>query len=750
MVAAQELADYKHNLLSVEPVSWDESWFRGLQKKYRPPKSKAEFSPIATGTPREQIGLALSLLPKVDRERVTHTFTSLGLHTLTNAQLYPALKQLGDLAKHHGDLLFPGFWMHLVDWNLHFGAEPTSSDTAEFEELIKAWIQEAKPEDAADSEREKVIFRGLELLAVKLGTPSGPSATIDEFIDSPSLWLSNGSSDSRKLNGTRSTKFSTYAASTRAQLKRDLRDTSSLKYKIFDKRERGKHRNLISAPWTYFMQMAFVGVAVEDRFKRVVPTSLDKDFGPNNWMDWMNTIRRKLLVPIDQSKFDHVPSMRVMTKAMEVLVKAAIYPGDKDRISIGETIIDRLKHGELDYEGKTYKHQRGLLSGWRWTSLLGTMINYAEYLGIADKLALPRERPQDTCFQGDDSLVAVSDWGLAVKMVNKYMQVLPVNPSKFFIDRSRTEYLRYVLTHTHRKGYFARAAAGLMYANAWAGGALDPASLASTWSLIYSRGGELKSTVQCCVEDLCGLLRCSHTQARDLLQTPASVGGLGWMVPNMKPKKWRRLDTQVERVQVGERLVVATDYELLPKKMQLEMEAFALGRTKSRSMARLQAKSLSTGLVGATERQRPTQSIVDYVGSKTMPYSLAEKHVTPPAPASLLDSIWRTEAIATLDREGGPLWSEVFRSQDVSWLQGRKRNWGYKLFNKWAGGQLAGVPGKRWGDAPDVIGMISKTVTDAGIIPSGRVTTARVQSRLLSLELQSRHIHLEMRQRLGA
>jgi len=750
IVAAQEFADFKTSISSAEPAPWDESWFKGLQKKYRPPEDKSNLCPLATGIPRQQMGLALSLLPTTIRNQVTSTWMHLHLHTLTNGQLFIAFKTLGDIAKHHGNLLFPGYWTFMIDWNLHFGAQPTEETDDEFSDLIESWVSTPKPEDAIGSDRDVMIMRGLDRLESDLGRPDTPGQNIDDFLASPSSWLSNGASDSRKLEGTRATKFSTYAASTNAQLHTDMFDPSCPHYRVFDKREKGKHRNLISSPWSLFLQMSFVGQQAESRFKKVVPTSLSNDWTPESWLSIMDTMRTKLFVPIDQSKFDHVPSKRVLLRCAEILCKSGTCPLDPEREMISKLILDRLANATLSYNNNTYSHQRGLLSGWRWTSLMGTMINYAEYLSITDSLAVPRQLKANVCFQGDDALIAVNDWADAVKIVHRYMEVLPVNPSKFFIDNRRSEYLRYVITRNRRLGYYPRAASGIMYANSWAGGAMDPASLASNWSLLYSRGADAKETLYGCARDLCGLLRCNVDEALDLIQTPSSVGGLGWYVPSFQPKTWRRVPF-VKRTEIGkDRLVVETDYDNMPKHTRTTMVAAAMQRGHSRPMASVVARSLSTGLVGIASPERPKQQLMIYGRPKVFIASRAHTHHTPRPPQSLLDPLYVNAAVASLDRKGGLRWTDVFRSDDVHWLKARKRNWGMKLFNKWSTGQLSGYAGKRWGDAPDFLAVVRRRVEAEGILPSGHMSMHRVTTRLLELELASRFWLVDTRLRLGA
>jgi hypothetical protein len=751
MVAAKEFQDFVSTIDEVDQADWQPDWFKGLQQKYRPAKDMSYLSNIASGEPRKQIGLALDLLPAHTREVVKRTWARVGLPRLSNGQLFNALKTLGDLAKHHGDLLFPGYWQFLVDWNLHFGAQPTTGSDAGFEELIEGWVSTPKPEDKAGSDRDATIMRGLDYVEAELGRPEQLGPTIDEFLDMPSKWLSNGASDGRSLPGTQKTKFATYSASTRVQLHADMGDRSAPHYKVFDKRERGKHRNLISSPWSLFLQMSFVGLQAEARFKKVVPTSLSRDWRPDNWLELMVTMRRKLLVPIDQSKFDHVPSMRVLLRCVDVICKAGTHPRDQERRMVAELIKYRLAHGSLSYNDKHYVHQRGLLSGWRWTSLIGTMVNYAEFLAISRQVGLRTQPTRHVCFQGDDALIAVDDWSDAVRLVRRYMEVLPVNPSKFFVDNKRTEYLRYVLTKRRRFGYFARAAAGLMYANASSGGALDPASLASNWSLLYSRGATLRASVYHCSRDLCGLLRCKPSVAVDLLQTPATVGGLGWYLPGRSTSRWFRLPAVRRETIGGERMVVGTSFDDLPAQVRSTMLSSASMRGANPALARVVAASLAGGVV-PKGKARPVaqQRVEEFYRPKLMPCSLARSHSTQPKPTTLLDPMYVAEAVASLDSKNGMLWSEVFRLRDVHWLKARKRNWGAKLFNEWAAGQLSGYVGKVWGDAPDFLAVVRAKVEAEGLIPSGRKSMWRVRTRLLELELASRHWLTDTRKRLGA
>lgn len=725
---------------------WSEDWFAGLQRKYRPSDRVEEWSNIAQGTPRRVIGLSLSLLPAGVGRGVKAVFEDLGLTSRSNGELFVLLKELGEIAKHHGDVLFPELWPYLVDWQLSFGAEPTTGTAREeFKELLRSWVYTPKPEDVADSLREVVIFRGLERLRGQLMPLRRRGLAFADWLRAPSRWLVNGASTVEGLASMRKNKFSTYLARSDAEMRADLHDNSDPAYTVFDKRERGKHRNLVSAPWSLYLQMSFLGDVAEDIIYDLIPTSLSRGFGVEHWLSWQSSMHSRMFVPIDQSKFDHVPSGRVLDAVFRLIVDVCCVAGDDERALVGKTLLSRLKRGSITYEGLTLPHRRGVLSGWRWTALVDTVLNYAEYLGVCADLGLPPASRDQCCFQGDDALFPVSGWSAAADMVEAYRSVLPVNPGKFFLRRYETEYLRLVLTPKRRFGYFARVASGLMHSNAWSGGKLSAASIAATWSTVLGRGADRSAVIRRCAGDLAGMFRCTALEAHDLLGTPASVGGLGyWDVPC---RRWVSVVTP-SLVGTGGRMKQGLSWDDLPhaaktQAVKVLSERLGVGGDEAQEAASQLVMGLELKGARSTVEERSVLQRVEQE-SGTLP----ARGVTLGAVRPLVDGMFLRGLLRVRMRNEDASYLELFSREDHGLIIQMKRVLPRAVWFDWLTGGLTGVTGKRLGDAGDVLKWIGRAVDVRGCLPAGNVTTQRVRLRRLRLEAESAMAYVDLRTRM--
>jgi len=361
-------------------------------------------------------------------------------------------------------------------------------------------------------------------------------------------------------------------------------------------------------------------------------------------------------------------------------------------------------------------------------------------------------------FQGDDAVLPCSNWGDAAEVVEAYRSILPVNPSKFFIRRTETEYLRLVLSHNGRVGYYARAAAGVMFANAWAGGKMDPASLVATWSLLHGRGASASKTLSCAVSDLCGMLRCTRDDAASLICTPVAVGGLGYcsatsLLTSMGYKV--RLGVALAHgltANVGERSKSATSFTDLNRRARsriLEVMEPRLPRDTA-----LNTVGAVEGLVAGVEpkhcSKKPEQEM-RITGAWCVRYDPTRSILTGRSirsPRATVDSAFLPGLLRDAIKRGLDGVLPLFSSADTSLLMWTWKQMSRNVWIDWALGRV-GVPiGKRWGDAPDVLGWLSRRVTrSTGPFPSSYVTRERLKARQCELEIASSYMEGDVRRR---
>jgi hypothetical protein len=109
----------------------------------------------------------------------------------------------------------------------------------------------------------------------------------------------------------------------------------------------------------------------------------------------------------------------------------------------------------------------GVLSGWRWTAMLDTIINLAE-LDLAKQWVESNSTIKiellDFNAQGDDDWLKIRTYKMAIALWLAYESFgLFVNPGKFFLDKERDEYLRRVMDKGIVTGYPARSVASILF-----------------------------------------------------------------------------------------------------------------------------------------------------------------------------------------------------------------------------------------------------------------------------------------------
>jgi hypothetical protein len=494
------------------------------------------------------------------------------------------------------------------------------------------------------------------------------------------------------------------------------------------------------------MQMDYVGARAESTFFSAIPSSLKKGFGIQEWMRWQGRMSDGMFVPVDQSKFDHVPSGRVLSAAFRLICDKSTPVGDVDRERVGKALQKRLKNGFVTFNGKTWRHRRGVLSGWRWTSLIDTVINYAEHVAIAEQLNITIHQGVN-CYQGDDTLIFAEGWDEAACLVETYRNALPVNPSKFFLAEDRTEYLRLVLYRERdvarcggwrRRGYPARAVMSLMYANAWAGGTQTASSIASGWSKLSSRTDNPVACWEHCIRDICGFMRCTRVQAIGILKTPKNLGGLGYVNVGgeyvahriVQPKLVQSRDS-AHRANLVDNIDPALMRRVAANRMTLLGGDEVLGTASARAVLR--------GLKGLGAEDK-TLSSVEKLGFTDYRIGIGDGIALGRPPGRKSHIPFSTWSELVVWKRGDPqaLAPYLIDATSVETLIHQRKRLPRWLYIDWLCGRLTPQVAVPWGVADDVLSFISKRVRgEFKILPDGRVTTRAVRARMCVLEMAS-------------
>jgi len=744
-------------------LKWSDKWFKGLQPKYARsvPEAVIQRVQIGSGEVRKQLAVYYDCLKPEDRWVFDEVAEDLKLSSMNNTRLLAVLKGLSDLAIKHGAMLLGESWRMLVNLNLAFGAQPEDDESkAKFEEQVEHWV--SKGSDVA----EPLIDRGLELLKAKVGKV-GKQKDWAEWMRSPSDWLANGASDVAALPGARKSKFATYAGSTASELADALLDESDIEYKVLVKRERGKMRNLITTPYSLHVQMSYASDGVMESLfgeEGSIPSSLNGGVSVSQWEHWMKILLIKTMIPIDQSTFDHV--MKIVKRSGSERKPASIIKAieiieymcgnDPLRKHVFSVIKRRLQNATVRYGDKVWDHTSGILSGWYWTAILGTMINYAEFLAVLELSGMPEPDKKDTNFQGDDNLSSVLTWDMAFSIVDIYKKYLPVNPKKFFLSgrgsELRTEYLRMVITPDKRVGYPARALGSLLYANAWAGGTVDARSIMDNWSLFSGRGMDPDICWKHCCRDLAGHLRMSVDSVADWMRTPSTVGG-GGIWGRGVPSRLMVLERREAKLAfIGGRQVKVSPYSTVPSSVR-ELAESKLSTMYPRDIVKPVSASLFNGITGnwvAKDRAK------EYLCDCDVKWATGEKGIgiwegrgySLPKVKTEVDPMFIQEIVSDNLQSGPTVIAEKIGA-DVDLLNRYWRVLPRAIFVEWLSGGIRLTVGRRWGNAPDVLGHLnSKLNSLAGVLPKFKSTTEDVRRWMLQVELYTSQWELDLRDKL--
>jgi hypothetical protein len=750
----EKTLEVRSGSVTIKRVNWSESWFEGLQQKARLTREVWGGFRIGSGEAQKQLALAMGPVGVMaHKEQVLSLLLGLKFDLIPNGWLVGLFKELSEMAKKWGEILWPEYWSSMTSFELFFGAPPVKE--ANFQEQITGWVETPKPGDDPRSDTRRVVEEGLREVARKEFVFKDQLG-INEFLRSPSKWLANGATTGERLPGSKGTKFSTYLASSREELLKDLFSTAEPQNVVNPKRERGKTRNTVSSDWDLYLQMKYVCQGVEEALESVFPTTLGKKVQQlERWRMWRNKLGGSVGVPIDQSTFDHVPWMDLLVAMIRLLAEAARKKSPEPEVHqrITEIIIMRVRSATVNWEGYTWRHLRGLLSGWALTSALGTLLNYIEFVGITVVTGGSMPSVDELCLQGDDDLIFAHSWNSAVTLVKTYMRVLPVNPGKFFVSTQRTEFLRMVITKDRVTGYAARAIPSLVYANAWAGGKMTVQSTVSAWARLVQRGCPLAQVREHAIRDVCGFTRAPRQHVEDLLATPKSVGGLGLEVG--PSRRWRRVveDNVSADGPFETRRVALTDAEKVPARVrQIATSNIQThgGLFADRGVARAAADAVLSGVQGTSwGAQMDTLIRIESVEVKPVAHLLDGRFVNVAPPRATIDPMFVPSVLRELMKGGWKSVSQLFFPRDHERIRTRWSAWSRAVWFDWVTGRLKPKGWSDWRMGSVVASAVSDAVGYQLWLPRGKVSRDSVTVGMLATESHSRRYHAEDLQWMG-
>jgi hypothetical protein len=307
------------------------------------------------------------------------------------------------------------------------------------------------------------------------------------------------------------------------------------------KEEAAKTREVITTPMDSYLRQSYLSYC----WGR---PNLNSPIGKSTWLSDFQVTAYKWYGAIDGSRFDHCVPKWFVTYILYRLGRL----DSRCRLVAAQEIASLERLEVVDGED-TYKYKGGLLSGWRLTSLIGSIASYCAGRYIIDHLGLPEIQ---IGVMGDDIILySNSSYISATDMADLYHQFgISVNTDKT-VSSPIGEFLRKVYSPSGVYSYPALGLKSIMYANPWLStfNPSDPSEMATNWITWYSRllplrcdppqfgndgGDRLARFIQS--EYISDLRRWhskfTRSQYLDWICTPLSAGGGG-------PLEWSKIDS---------------------------------------------------------------------------------------------------------------------------------------------------------------------------------------------------------------
>lgn len=306
------------------------------------------------------------------------------------------------------------------------------------------------------------------------------------------------------------------------------------------KEEAPKTREIIATPMPSYLRQSYL-------LYRWGKPKLPSPISSRQWVSQFEQVHPKWYGCIDGEKFDQtVPRWFVI----DVIDRLGGLDAETRRVADLE--IEHLRTLSVHYNGRAWKWEGGLLSGWRLTSVMGTLASVcaADYI----RAETGSEGSVEIGAMGDDLVL----WSYNTELRPEVMVAcyndfgLRANLHKT-ISGPTGEFLRKVLSDGGGVGYPALGARTLMYANPWVSSYKyeKELELASSWMTFISRlhrhaargVGDTLGPIY--VGWMSNALRQEFGAGpwRDWVCTPVSAGG-GGPVEFSDPGTWTQLQHQ--------------------------------------------------------------------------------------------------------------------------------------------------------------------------------------------------------------
>nr|QRD99885.1 MAG: RNA-dependent RNA polymerase [Drama totivirus] len=423
---------------------------------------------------------------------------------------------------------------------------PRSWSKSQVLQSIREWVSDkdisdvARPRDARELE-DRLVSEWMSSWV--RNTIGSNKQSFDVFCTDLSKWATSGGGPKSVLStGDGNVKLKTKWAWGFSALQRgvnvyeEARNLPHLAHVAL--KEEAKTRTVITTPMASYLRQCYILYVLGN------PSFLDSTIGSTEHVQGLAPVRYRYYVCVDASKFDHSVSKLFIRKLFSAL-RASLtrYHLDLKLDVLIDDELEQLDNLVVEFDGESIPYEGGLLSGWKWTSLIGSMKSdlLCEYINL--RLGTRMKK----IVQGDD-IIMMSDDVVSVEEVCAICKDFGIvtNPLKTTVS-DVGEFLKYRYGPKVISAYPARSVRSIFLANPW----LD-ASVSVTPGTLFQKWVTLSSRLSVCLNTTSVVKKCFSFGASDLVSwsggsltrkmvqallcTPSNAGGLGTVETMHMPK----------------------------------------------------------------------------------------------------------------------------------------------------------------------------------------------------------------------
>lgn len=355
---------------------------------------------------------------------------------------------------------------------------------------------------------------------------NGTKMSFEEFCTDPMRWATSGGAPKVNVGDEKVRSKWAWALDTLKTTTDVISEASQqTNFARVALKEEKKTRTVITTPLSSYLRQCYVLYVLGD--PPIKSTIADRSL-----VEYLARSNCKYYMSVDASRFDHNITKKQVLSFFDELRQAV--PQLHDIITEEMHHINNLK---VTWNGKEWDYNNGLLSGWRITSIFGSMYT----CGLAEYVRYKTGDNFNYITQGDD-IIFFTNMTLDPKQVVTCCESygIETNEEKTHFGEFG-EFLKYRYSSDYISGYSARNVRSLFIANPWLDTSIDvdPQALSARWTSYFGRlmmscnmsfsAHDEKKRIDMMARDIYSWLgrNIPLHAVRDSLSTPTSLGGLG-------------------------------------------------------------------------------------------------------------------------------------------------------------------------------------------------------------------------------